>query len=337
MLVLSDLPQVSASLPWHNQELSQLAAQLAERRLPHALLLTGRQLTGKSQFALALSRLLLCSQPEQSLNCGRCHSCELSAKGNHGDLRWVEPLKNSRGIKIEQIRELVPFTSATAGLGSRKVIVLAPANRMNINAFNALLKLLEEPPTNTYIILVCNEMQNVPATIRSRCQIRHLATPTTEASLRWLNDITQNPEQSRLLLTIAAGLPLLAQQLYLSNDIEGYITRQRALDSLAAERLSVHEVALLWANNEIAEFLEYLGAQLQFKIGTLSTLQLKMKPVRVIFSLLDEIYKLQRSIISGANPNKQLIILSLLSKYQTLLGTGFPGDNIPTMLGGACK
>ena len=105
------------------------------------LLLDGVQYSGKSQLALSLSRLLLCAHAEGGLNCGRCHACELSAGGSHGDFRWVQPEGKSRVIKIDQIREVVRFSNMTAGFGLRKVMVLAPADSMNVNAFNALLKL----------------------------------------------------------------------------------------------------------------------------------------------------------------------------------------------------
>jgi DNA polymerase-3 subunit delta' len=331
---LRDLPQVSNPLPWHDQEWSQLTAQLAADRLPHALIFAGRKHIGKAQLALALSRLLLCTQPDGSLNCGRCHSCALSAKGNHGDFRWVEPIENSRIIKIDQIREVLKFTSTKAGIGSRKVIVFAPADRMNSNAFNGLLKSLEEPAIETYIILVCSEMQSIPATIRSRCQLRHLATPATGECLEWLDTITHSPQQSQSLLAIAGGLPLLAQRLYHCDDAEGYTTRHLALDALATGRLNVHEVALLWIDQEVSAFLELLGAHVQLKIGTLSTEQLKMKQLRAMFALLDEVNQFQRSIISGANPNRQLMLVGLLSKYRRLLGTSLPGVNILTPAGG---
>ena len=196
---LNNLPQISSPLPWHWREWEHLQEQFARGQLPHALLLVGGQYTGKSQLALALSRLLLCAHAGTSFNCGHCQACELSASGSHGDFRWVEPGDRSRVIKIEQIRDLVRFSNKTAGFGLRKVIVLAPADSMNINAFNALLKSLEEPAKDTYLILVCHRMYGVPATIRSRCQILRLATPHTDTCLEWLDITTGNREQSQRL------------------------------------------------------------------------------------------------------------------------------------------
>ena len=197
MIELTDLPPVSAPLPWQQETWSRLNQQLARGQLPHALLLTGVRDSGKSRLALALARLLLCEAPSGGLNCGQCHPCELSASGSHGDFRWLQPEDKARVIKIDQVRDLVAFTTKTAAFGSRKVAVLSPADSMNSNAANALLKSLEEPAADTYMLLVCHQLQGVPATIRSRCQILKLPTPAAEESLAWLDKLRGERGESR--------------------------------------------------------------------------------------------------------------------------------------------
>ena len=85
MTIPSNIPEVSAPLPWQAETWMRLNQQLAQEQLPHALLLTGLQYTGKARLALALARLLLCAAPAGGLNCGKCHSCELSASENRPD------------------------------------------------------------------------------------------------------------------------------------------------------------------------------------------------------------------------------------------------------------
>lgn len=328
MIVLTDLNIISQPMPWHKQEWQQLTKQIEGGRLPHALLLSGRDNIGKSQLAFALARLLLCAAPESEMNCGRCHACELSATANHGDFQWIEPTENSRIIKIDQIRDIVRFTTKTAGLGSRKVIVITAAHTMNTHGFNALLKSLEEPAKDTYIVLISSQTQGIPATIRSRCQLHPLATPSSESCLEWLDNLTADSQRSRLLLAMAGGRPLLAKQLYLSNEAEAYVARRHALEEMATGRLSVAEVAQLWIDCDTGEFLEFLVADTQRKIAELSSEQLKTKKLSSVFHLLEEAYQLRRSLHSGANPNKQLLLLGLLSKYHRQLGTSLPGDKI---------
>jgi DNA polymerase III subunit delta' len=279
-------------------------------------------------WQVALSRLLLCADAGGSFNCGHCQACELSASGSHGDFRWVEPGDRSRVIKIEQIRDLVRFSNKTAGFGLRKVIVLAPADSMNINAFNALLKLLEEPAKDTYLILVCHRMYGVPATIRSRCQILRLATPNCDDCLSWLDMTTGNRGQSQRLFTSANELPLLAQQMYYSGESEKFAERCLGLRSLLEGEITVVQAASLWSEEDVGTFLEQLAMELQRLIGSVSLESLRSKSGRNLFRALDEIVRLQRGVSAGANPGKQLLVEALLSNLRRELGTGSLGDNI---------
>lgn len=335
MIELSELPLISSPLPWHERQWAHLKEQFATGQLPHALLLAGRQYTGKSQLALALSRLLLCAHAEGSFNCGHCHACELSARGNHGDFRWVEPGDKSRVIKIEQIRDVVRFTNRTAGYGLRKVIVLAPADSMNINAFNALLKSLEEPAKDTYLILVCHRMYGVPATIRSRCQIVHLATPQNEICLDWLDKTTGKREQSQKLLSLADGLPVLAQKLSSGEGAEEFLGRRIALRALLGGHISRLEAGVLWGEVDTDTFLEQLTTELQRLLRSLSLDLLSTKQGRAGFDSLNELARLQQAVTAGANPGRQLVVDAILSKLCRELGAVLLGDNICTQSGEA--
>ncbi|MEP1594728.1 MAG: DNA polymerase III subunit delta', partial [Halieaceae bacterium] len=144
-----NLPEISTPLPWHSREWTRIGDQLAADQLPHALLLAGPEGLGKAVFATALSRLLLCHEPVDGLNCGHCSACNLSANGSHGDFRWLAPEEKSRLIKVEQVRSATDFVSRTASYGARKVLVLQPADAMNASSANALLKCLEEPAGET--------------------------------------------------------------------------------------------------------------------------------------------------------------------------------------------
>ena len=333
MIDLTDLAAVTSPLPWHAHEWSKLNDQLQDGQLPHALLLDGGQYSGKSQLALSLSRLLLCAQPEGGLNCGRCHACELSARGSHGDFRWVQPEVKSRVIKIDQIRDVVRFSNMTAGFGLRKVMVLAPADSMNVSAFNALLKTLEEPSSDTYIILVCHRMDSVPATIRSRCQILRLPVPHVDDCCQWLDKTTGSRQESEKLLSMAEGRPLLAQQLFDSGGAEVFAARNFGLQALLAGRITVPQAVALWADADTVAFLDEITVGLQRLLRSLSSEQLRSKPARIAFGLSDELAQLKRAVSAGANPNKQLLADALLSKFSRELGAGLLGDNILAKIG----
>ena len=251
----SELPRISSPLPWQGPDWSHLAKQMADDRMPHALLLLGKQYTGKALLALALARLLLCHQPDGGLNCGECHACKLSAKGNHGDFRWLEPEGKSRVIKVEQIRDVVEFTQKTAGFGARKVVVLAPAESMNVNAGNALLKSLEEPAPDTYLILICHRIHGIPATVRSRCQILRLQMPDTGQCIEWLDESTGDCDQSSKLLGLTNGQPLLAEQLYRNDGVDLLSNQRLGLLALLQGQISVTEAGSLWQETAAEDFL----------------------------------------------------------------------------------
>lgn len=319
---LSGLPPVSAPLPWQSSVWSRLNRQLQEETLPHALMLAGPSHCGKAQLAMALSRLLLCSAPSGGLNCGTCHACELSASGSNGDLRWLQPEEKSRNIKIDQVRDGVSFATRTASFGERKVMVLAPADAMNTNAANALLKSLEEPSPGTFLVLVCDRLHSVPATIRSRCQIVRLPCPSTQDALDWLDNGTGDREESTRLLELAEGMPLLADAMYRSSDAEQLIALRVACRGLLEGKLNVFEASSMLEPASVPDALEQIAAAVRATLRGASQSMLVSRRGRGLFDLLDTLLNLQRAVRGGANPNRQLITEVLLEKLHSVLGSG---------------
>lgn len=325
---LTGLPPVSAPLPWQSELWSRLNQQLQSTQLPHAILLNGAEHTGKGLLGLALARLLLCEEPSGGLNCGQCHACNLSASGANGDFRWLQPEEKSRNIKIDQVRQLVSFATKTAGFGLRKVMVLAPADSMNVNAANALLKLLEEPAQNTYLILVCHRLHGVPATVRSRCQIVKAPEPASAESLEWLDRLTGQREESSRLLELSGGAPLLAEAIYKRADGEELIKARLAIVGLLAGTVAPNQAVNSLASAPPEEVLTQLTSALQELARGYSHERLTSCAGRAIFELLDDVGQIARSVRGGANPNKQLIAEALVGKVQRVLGAAAAGGNI---------
>lgn len=325
---LTGIPEVSAPMPWQAQDWLQIYRQFDSGQLPHALLLAGAHHTGKSRLALALARMLLCENPVDGLNCGKCHACVLSAGGSHGDFRWLQPEEKSRVIKIDQVREVVDFANKTASLGRRKVVVLAPADSMNSNAANALLKSLEEPAADTYLVLVCHRLHGVPATIRSRCQIRKLAVPDASQSLQWLDQLTGEREQSETLLALADDRPLLAEQLYRGDNADALAALRLCLQGLLDGRVAATQAAALLAEVDTDQFLAQFATQLRSLLRNMPAARLGGTPGRAGFRLLDEVLRLQRAVAAGANPNRQLLVEAMLRKVHSELGETRLGGTI---------
>ncbi len=135
----------------------------------------------------------------------------MSAAGTHPDLHRLSPEDKSRAIKIDQVRKLVGFATRTAQYSGYRVAIVAPAEALNRNAQNALLKTLEEPGGQTLLLLVCDQPTLLLPTIRSRCQQRILPLPPQEQALEWLQG--QVGESARSLLDAAQGAPLRALDL----------------------------------------------------------------------------------------------------------------------------
>ena len=320
MTDLAELPAVSVPMPWQVAAWEQLHQQIQSDQLPHALLIAGMADTGKNRMALALARLLLCHTPEAGHNCGNCHACQMSKAGSHGDFRWLEPQGKSRVIKVDQIREVVTFGTKTASLGQRKVIVFSPAENMNANAANALLKSLEEPARDTYLILVSHRLHGLPATIRSRCQQMRLPLPTQTQSIDWLEQLTGNRQEGEQLLNLADDRPMRAETMYRTGDIDAIRAIPAALETLKSQRGSVPKVAAILGQLSIEEALAQCGGYLQRCISAAARNSATNKPSRQLFVLLDEVNRMQSALASGANPNPQLLLESLLARVQKNLG-----------------
>lgn len=194
--------------------------RLLERKggLPHALLLKGRSGTGKLDFAMHLSRSLLCESPlESGMACGSCAACSWFSNSLHPDFRMIEPEgetesgKLTNRITIDQIRALSGFMGTTAHRNGYKVVLIHPAEAMNPNAANALLKTLEEPQGKSIFILVTSKPHRLLQTILSRCQKIQMPFPKPDEAAAWLKD--QGILEPAKFLAEAGNAPLLARDL----------------------------------------------------------------------------------------------------------------------------
>jgi DNA polymerase-3 subunit delta' len=216
-------------LPWQAALWAQVARM--QQRLPHAILLHGARGIGKRHFARTLAQGLICESPDaQSMACGACAGCLLVASDNHPDLRWLVPevdqplrevpegiedgapagpgkaTKASRAILINQVRQISEFLSLAAHRGGRRVVLLAPAEALNGPAANAVLKVLEEPPTGAIFIAVTDELDDVLPTVRSRCVLLRAPVPTTDEALKWLR--SRGVDDAEAKLAEAGGAPI---------------------------------------------------------------------------------------------------------------------------------
>ncbi len=183
--------------------------------MPHAYLLHGPAGIGKRVLAENLVHFLLCQRPAGGKACGQCKACQLLAAGTHPDFFQLEPEEPEKPIRVDQVRELVGFVVQTAQLGGRKVVLLEPAEAMNLNAANALLKSLEEPSGDTVLLLISHQPSRLLPTIKSRCVQQACPQPSAEQARAWLaGTLPAEPvEALDELLVLAGGSPLTALRL----------------------------------------------------------------------------------------------------------------------------
>ena len=206
--------------PWHKEAWQQYEQYLTRERLSHALLVSGPSAIGKLAFCQAFIQRMNCTNPApQGHPCGTCENCHLIKVGTHPDVRFVhteeEEGNRAEQIKVDDIREINRFMALSRQQGQFKVVCINRAHRMNINAANALLKTLEEPPPGSVLFLVTHRPETLPATIRSRCQVWRFGVPDPQVALMWLGQETDEP-LGQDLLDVCRGRPLLALKLHAS-------------------------------------------------------------------------------------------------------------------------
>ena len=247
----------AALAPWQQRVLDGALAALGDGRLGHALLLSGAPGMGKEQVARVLAQRLLCATPAaDGLACGQCRGCRLFAAGTHPDLRHVTFELNDKGDKfrseiiVDQIRDLGQWFALTPQLGGAQVALIVPADKLNGSAANALLKTLEEPSRDRYLILVTDLPGRLPATIRSRCPKLEFRPPPRAEAEAWLLARGHAAAVLRPALDAARGHPALADAWLAEGGLDLRREIAEELNALVAGRRTPVELAQRWLADE---------------------------------------------------------------------------------------
>lgn len=241
--------------------------------MPHALLLVGPTGIGKRRFAATLVQALSCARPqEDGRGCDSCTGCRLQRVGSHPDHRVLLPLEGKQAISVDQIRQLQAHLALKARQSRFKTVTIFPAEAMTLNAANSLLKVLEEPPGETLILLITSLPAKLPITVRSRCQRLELAVPKPQEAQAWLKEqCSCASEDLILLLALTEGAPLRAIE-YAERGLmarrQSFIEEIFLLASGAAEPLAI---AQSWPQEDVGESLYWIatlaGDMIRLKSG----------------------------------------------------------------------
>ncbi len=193
--------------------------------MTHAWLFTGPPGSGRSVAARAFAAALQCPQGGD----GTCHACRTALAGTHADVRWVVPEGLSLGV--DEVREIVRMASRAPSQGRFQVVIIEDADRMPERASNAVLKMIEEPPPRTVFLLCAPSLHpdDVPVTIRSRCRVVALRTPTVEAVAEVLVR-RDGVDPALASWSAAAAGGHVGRARHLARDEEARLSRKAVLD-----------------------------------------------------------------------------------------------------------
>ncbi len=306
-------------LPWHERSWRRLEETRSLGRLAHALLIRGREGWGEARFANQLALSLLdfsvpepAPEPIAEPDADPADGVESLAARTlaHPDLRWVEP--DGAVVKVEQIRAVNEFATGTVQSAPCKVVVIEQAHLMNVNAANALLKTLEEPPPSTYLLLTTSQPGRLLPTIVSRCQTVLLEADEAQ-SRAWLD--TRWPADAVAALLPEYGHAPLAVHGALGRGEAPLLPQLEALaradhPTAAAVALLEHEPVLLldrWYRCCIA--LLSGDADAVWASGTRSS---------AMGRFADELLQTRRQILFSNSANARLLLERLALRWQQL-------------------
>ena len=185
--------------PANAQGVQLLQRSLARGRLGHAYLFTGDAIEELEVLARTLAKTLNCLTPNAQSgpaidSCDVCLNCQKIDHENHADIHWARPESKSRVITIDQMREMMQQIQLKPTEAGYKIAIIVGADRLNVQAANAFLKTLEEPPAKSVIILLSTEPGRILETILSRCLRLNFATgaprPLAPEQSYWLQQFS---------------------------------------------------------------------------------------------------------------------------------------------------
>lgn len=308
------MQNIAGPLPWQTDLWVSLEERRLQNKLPHALLFTGPAGVGKRHFAQIFANRLLCLDSSDGLACGRCKACELLAAGSHPDLRLIEPPEGKQIIGVDQVRGLGDFLSRTAQQGGWKVAILNPADAMNLNSANALLKNLEEPAGKALLILVSQRAALLPATIRSRCQRIAFGHPASHLAKTWLiaNPDVQDAALAGQALQVAEGAPLRALRLLREDTLKQRQEFEQLLAQVASGQRGVMEAVRKCESYDQQSSLDWF----QTFVMRLVSNAAGDPGSKALFGFLDKLLEARRWVASPANLNRQLLWEELMFDWQ---------------------
>lgn len=242
-------------MPWQAPCWHQFRSARAMGRLPHAILVTGPEGTGKRALSRFLAQSLLCEAGDQQAPCGSCRSCHLVKQGSHPDLSVLSPEEPGKQLKVDEVRAMLERVNLAVGAGRHRVFLIDPADALNPSAANALLKTLEEPVPGAVLLLCSDHPERLPATIRSRCQYLQVPSPDRQTAEAWLTQRGVTAQSIGMLLQMAREMPVKALRMHEQEQTEQFLAIRNGLQLIAANKADPVAIAHSWLKEMSLDFI----------------------------------------------------------------------------------
>ena len=211
----------------HQKIIEFLKNSIKNKRLAQSYLFCGPEYVGKKTTAIYFAASLLCDS--QNFPCEQCESCHQVFQGKHPDVYCVGKI-DDKDISIDQVRKVKGIINLAPLFGSSKIVIIEEADSLTISAANSLLKLLEDTPPHVFIILLARGFGNLPATLRSRCQILRFLPPSSkELSCFLKKEFDLSLVDAQKISNLSLNLPRLAIKLA-ENKEEAFKSREDLME-----------------------------------------------------------------------------------------------------------
>ncbi len=292
--------------------------------LPAGLMLLGPTGSGKLSLGLNLCAILFCEKPDGGESCGKCSGCQSFSAGTHPDFHLITTEKNvdtldkslqgyasrylqqkekrstsrksGQQIGVDQIRSVIERLSTHAYMGGERIVLIAPADALNTNSANALLKILEEPHAGCRFILLCSGRDKLPATVFSRVTVFNVSPPPIDEAANWLLDNGVPQQYTYQLVSLAAGAPLLAHRYFLEGWCDKIPIWEKVIYQLGNGKLEPVAAAKIIGVDNGPDFLFWLeglcSALISLKHGR-QNIQSVSQNKQFISLLLDKLYSVE--------------------------------------------
>ncbi|HSG52728.1 MAG TPA: DNA polymerase III subunit [Rheinheimera sp.] len=285
-----------------------LADLQVKQQLAHGILFTGVEGVGKDLLAQWLAAFLLCTT-ELQRPCHKCKSCLLRIAGSHSDLLVIDA--SGTTIGVDAIRQLSVFMQGRAQQQANKVVILPSAHKLTEAAANALLKTLEEPPQNSYLILHTHAQATLPSTVLSRCQLWPVAAQFGADTQQWLS-MQSGKTVPDFLLAYCAGGPLKALSLIETEEVANICAALEALKAFFNKTLSLAEcIKILETSTDLSRLFGWFIRYDLLAAGKI-TQERKILAVHQLYN------RWCRDAVMILGQNKQLSLSALLTELDKL-------------------